>query len=118
MSRYSGCYVGLKCITDTLDLTATIKLPDPHRVYQLPSDHALPADGLNLKQNQPALVEEDKLVNLRLPAATAFASANGIARDVVDGERSTLGNVSAATADTNHRPATAAPMGTRAGRER
>src|SRR3546814_11287605 len=34
MSRYSGCYVGLKCITDTLDLTATIELPDPHRVYQ------------------------------------------------------------------------------------
>ena len=26
MSRYSGCYVALKCITDTLDLTASVEL--------------------------------------------------------------------------------------------
>src|SRR5580693_10448026 len=28
MSRYSGCYVALKCITDTLDLSASVDLPD------------------------------------------------------------------------------------------
>jgi indolepyruvate ferredoxin oxidoreductase len=31
MSRYSGCYVGLKTITDTLDLSACVELPDPHK---------------------------------------------------------------------------------------
>ncbi|NGY03356.1 indolepyruvate ferredoxin oxidoreductase family protein [Solimonas terrae] len=98
MSRYSGCYVGLKCITDTLDLSGTAELPDLQRAYRLPSDFPLPADGLNLKQNQPALVEEDRLVNQRLPAATAFARANGIDRVVIDGERRTLGIVSAGKA--------------------
>jgi hypothetical protein len=31
MSRYSGSYVALKCVTDTLDLTASVELPDAHR---------------------------------------------------------------------------------------
>jgi indolepyruvate ferredoxin oxidoreductase len=102
MSRYSGCYVGLKCITDTLDLTASIELPDPYRQYMTPTDIQLPVAGLNLRQNQPALVEEDFLVNHRLPAATAFARANGIDRVVIDGVSGpsgrTLGIISAGKA--------------------
>src|SRR6201996_7593388 len=38
MSRYSGCYVSLKCITDTLDLSASVELPDPDRPYVSPED--------------------------------------------------------------------------------
>jgi len=98
MSRYSGCYVALKCITDTLDLTASVQLPDIHRPYTIPTDIELPPGGLNLRQNQPPLVEEDRLVNWRLPAATAFARANGIDRTVIDGERRTLSIVSAGKA--------------------
>jgi len=98
MSRYSGCYVALKCVTDTLDLTATIELPDIHRVYASPADILLPASGLNLRPNQPPLIEEDMVVNRRLPAATAFARSNGIDRTVIDGERRTLGIVSAGKA--------------------
>src|SRR3546814_742295 len=37
MSRYSGCYVGLKCITDTLDLTATIELRSEEHTSELQS---------------------------------------------------------------------------------
>src|SRR5580698_2357178 len=95
MSRYSGCYVALKCVTDTLDLTATIDLPDIHRPFVNPSDIILPPQGLNLRPNQPPLVEEDMVVNRRLPAATAFARANGIDRTIIGGERRTLGIVSA-----------------------
>jgi indolepyruvate ferredoxin oxidoreductase len=98
MSRYSGCYVALKCITDTLDLTASIALPDPHRVYATPSDIVLPPTGLNLRQNLPPLVEEDTLVNRRLPAATAFARANNLDRVVIGGERRTLAIVTAGKA--------------------
>ncbi len=98
MSRYSGCYVGLKCITDTLDLSASAELPDPYREYVTPTDYQLPAGGVSLKQNQPPLVEEDSLVNKRLPAATAFARANGIDRVVIDGERRNLSIVTAGKA--------------------
>jgi indolepyruvate ferredoxin oxidoreductase len=98
MSRYSGAYVGLKCITDTLDLSASVDLPDPHRPYVFPTDIELPPEGLNLRPNLPPLVEEDWLVNKRLPAATAFARANGIDRTVIDGERRALSIVSAGKA--------------------
>lgn len=104
MSRYSGCYVGLKCITDTLDLSACVELPDPFRPYVTPTDIQLPPEGLNLRQNLPALVEEEWLVNYRLPAATAFARANsfgndkGIDRVMIDGERRVLSIVTAGKA--------------------
>ena len=77
MSRFSGCYVALKCVTDTLDLSGCIELPDPFRAYTVPADIQLPPQGLNLRPNLPPLVEEEALVNHRLPAATAFARANG-----------------------------------------
>lgn len=98
MSRYCGAYIGLKCITDTLDLSASVELPDPHRRYLAPTDIELPPEGLNLRPNLPPLVEEDWLVNKRLPAATAFARTNGIDWTVLDGERRTLSIVSAGKA--------------------
>ena len=98
MSRYSGCYVGLKCITDTLDLSAEVALPDPHRPYATPTDITLPPEGLNLRPNLPPLVEEDWLVNKRLPAALAYARANDIDRVIIDGERRMLSIVTAGKA--------------------
>ncbi len=103
MSRFSGCYVGLKTITDTLDLSGCIELPDPFRAYSTPSDITIPPEGLNLRENLPPLVEEEWLVNYRLPAATAFARANsfgntGIDKVVIDGDMRTLSIVTAGKA--------------------
>jgi indolepyruvate ferredoxin oxidoreductase len=98
MSRFSGCYVGLKCITETLDVSGSIDLPDAFRRYTTPADVLIPPGGLNLRANQPALVEEEWAVNHRLPAATAFARANGIDRTIVDGARRTLAIVAAGKA--------------------
>jgi indolepyruvate ferredoxin oxidoreductase len=98
MSRYSGLYVALKCITDTLDLSGSVQLPDPYVPYVAPDDVQLPPGGLNLRPNQPPLAEEDWLVNRRLPAATAFARANEIDRVVIDGSQRTLAIVSAGKA--------------------
>lgn len=98
MSRFSGCYVGLKTITDTLDLTACVELPDPFRTYQYPSDITIPPEGLNLRQNIPPLEEEASLVNYRLPAATAFARVNGIDKVVIDGDHRNLSIITAGKA--------------------
>ena len=98
MSRFSGAYVALKCVTDTLDLSGSVELLDYSRPGVVPSDIELPSGGLNLRRNQPPLAEEDWLVNRRLPAATAFARANGIDRVVIDGSRRTLCIVSAGKA--------------------
>lgn len=97
MSRYTGLYTGLKCITDTLDLSASVELPDPYRPFQIP-DHMLPPEGLNLRKNQTPLVQEEWVVNKRLPAVQAFAQANSIDRTPIDGPRRTLGIVAAGKA--------------------
>ena len=98
MSRYTGSYVTLKCVTDTLDLSGCVDLVDSNRPYANPSDIELPPGGLNLRPNQPPLAEEDWVVNRRLPAATAFARANGIDRVVIDGPSRMLCIVSAGKA--------------------
>ncbi|MBB4641432.1 indolepyruvate ferredoxin oxidoreductase family protein [Rhizorhapis suberifaciens] len=98
MSRCSGAYVGLKCITDTLDLTASVELPDIHRVYSKPDDMTMPPDGLNLIKGMTPLRMEEMLVNYRLPAAEAFARVNRIDRTPIDGERRVLGLVAAGKA--------------------
>lgn len=97
LSRYSGLYVGLKCITDTLDLSASVELPDPHRLFVRP-DWKLPPEGLNLRRNLTPLMMEDWVVNKRLPAAEAWVRANPLDRVAIDSPRRTLGIVAAGKA--------------------
>ncbi|QCP50386.1 indolepyruvate ferredoxin oxidoreductase family protein [Trinickia violacea] len=98
LSRFSGLYVGLKCVTDTLDLAASVELPDAYRTFAPPSDIELPPEGLNLRPKLPPLVQEDWVVNKRLPAAAAFVRANGIDRTVMDSPRRNLSIVGAGKA--------------------
>ncbi|MFM9937552.1 MAG: indolepyruvate ferredoxin oxidoreductase family protein, partial [Novosphingobium sp.] len=90
MSRYSGLYVALKTVTDTLDFSSSVLLPDPHRDYVRPAGFALPPEGLGLRQMRSPLAQEDWAVNRRLPAAQAFARANGVDRVVIDASRRVL----------------------------
>ena len=49
LSRYSGCWVALKCVKDTVEATASVEI-DPERVVvRLPQGHELPAKGLGIR---------------------------------------------------------------------
>ena len=86
MSRFTGLYVGMKTVTDTLDLTSSVILPEFTVVRP-----DLPAGAhLNIRRSLPALTQEALVVNERLPAATLFARANGLDRIVIGGERRDL----------------------------
>ncbi|CAN7202435.1 indolepyruvate ferredoxin oxidoreductase family protein [Phenylobacterium sp. LjRoot225] len=96
LSRYSGLYVGMKTITDTLDLTSTATLPAPGFQILRPE---LPAGrSLNLRNGMTALESEAVTVNQRLPAAQAFVRANGIDRIPLDAERREITIVTAGKA--------------------
>lgn len=99
MSRFSGAYIGLKCITDTLDLTASIELPDYLRTFELPKV-TMPPEGLNLSQavSISPLLMERILSDHRLPAAEAFARVNRFDKVIIDSERRELGIVAAGKA--------------------
>ena len=91
MSRYSGAWVALKCVHDTVESTASIPAdPDAPRIV-LPNDHALPPGGLNVRWpdnglgQRSALAQEERLHVHKLDAARAFARVNRLDRVVLGG---------------------------------
>jgi indolepyruvate ferredoxin oxidoreductase len=91
LSRYSGCWVALKAISDTVETSASVDL-DPHRVrIATPTDFELPPEGLNIRWPDPPLQQEERLLHQKLYAALAFCRANGLNRTVIDGPRARLG---------------------------
>ncbi|WP_454693043.1 indolepyruvate ferredoxin oxidoreductase family protein [Achromobacter aegrifaciens] len=82
MSRYAGVWVGMKCITDIVEVSASVDV-DPHRVQiQLPQDFLLPADGLNIRLPDTPLQQEARLLDYKLYAALAYARANKLNREL------------------------------------
>ena len=95
MSRYTGLWVGFKAVTDTIELTKTVDV-DINRVeIVLPTDFTMPPGGLNSRQGDYyPLPMERRVVDFKLPAARAFARANGLDRVIFDSDKRALGIVS------------------------
>lgn len=92
MSRYSGCWVGLKVIQETADSTQTVALTSDQLQIAAP-DFALPPDGLNIRWPDPPNDQEFRLHRYRLDAARAFAAANGLNREITTAEQRRFGIV-------------------------
>ena len=84
MSRYSGCWTGMKCVGDTVESSATIGV-DPGRIAIVtPEDFEMPPGGLSLRYPDMFLEQESRLLNFKVPAAQAYVRANGLDRVVID----------------------------------
>ena len=93
LSRFSGCWVGFKCLTDTVESSASVSV-DPDRVsIHLPQGFEMPEGGLNIRYGSPPGALEERLFRYKLPAAQAFARANGIDRVALESPRRRLGIV-------------------------
>ena len=91
LSRYSGCWVALKAIAETVESSASVDL-DPQRVrITLPSDFVPPPDGLNLRWPDTPLDQERRLHGPRMEAVRAFARVNALDRVVLDAPGARLG---------------------------
>ena len=91
MSRYSGCWVSIKAISDTIESAAVVDIsPDRIQIVE-PLDFDMPADGLNIRWPDPPLVQEKRLLHHRLYAALAYARANRLNRIVLDSPEARLG---------------------------
>jgi indolepyruvate ferredoxin oxidoreductase len=98
MSRYSGCWVAFKCVTDVIESSASVYV-DPDRVQvKLPADFVLPPDGLNIRWPDPFLVQEERLLHHKLYAALAYCRANRLNRIVIDSPRPRLGIITSGKA--------------------
>ena len=91
MSRYSGCWIAFKCVTDVVESGASV-IVDPERVrIALPTDFAMPPGGLNIRWPDGILEQEARILDYKVYAALAYARANGIDRLVWDSPRARLG---------------------------
>jgi indolepyruvate ferredoxin oxidoreductase len=93
MSRFSGCWTGFKVISDFADSSASVST-DPFALdFKIPRDFAMPKDGLNIRWYDKPVEQEDRLVNLKLPAAQAYARANNLDHFTIRPDRPRLGIV-------------------------
>ena len=93
MSRYSGCWIAMKTIAETVDSSASVTI-DPHRVHPvIPTDFQMPMGGLNIRWPDPPLEQEYRLMKHKLYAALAFARANKLDQVVMASPRPRFGIV-------------------------
>ncbi len=96
LSRYSGCWVGLKTVGDTIDASASIELDAGAPAIIAPGDFQPPPDGLHIRLHDwPPTLQDQRLHRHKLPAARAFARANGLDRVAMDGPTRRIGIVAA-----------------------
>ncbi|WP_160153486.1 indolepyruvate ferredoxin oxidoreductase family protein [Microbulbifer sp. ALW1] len=96
LSRFSGLWVGFKTITETVESGASILVPELPQ-FVLPESFPIPAHGLNYDPhlNWPAerMEYERRMLEERLPAAKAFAYANGLDKTLVAAPQKRFGIV-------------------------
>jgi indolepyruvate ferredoxin oxidoreductase len=81
LSRYSGCWIGMKALTDTVEGGASIPADMDRIDFATPSDFTMPEGGLNLRaRNGSALDVEARHFEQRHFAAQAWVRANKIDR--------------------------------------
>jgi indolepyruvate ferredoxin oxidoreductase len=93
MSRYSGCWIGFRCVTDLLDSSGVVDISIDRVKLVIPKDSG--ATDRWIKWSSYPLVLEKGLVADRLPAVHRFARANGLDRVAFGAARPRLGIVTA-----------------------
>jgi len=91
MSRYSGCWVGMKVITETVETTAEIDLTDEMKPFIIPPDFEMPPGGLNLRWPDDRFDQDRRLQDYKGFAAIAFAHANKVNRITMDSPNARFG---------------------------
>ncbi len=91
MSRYSGCWVGFKCVADTVESSASV-LIDPDRVeIVMPDDFPLPSDGVHIRWPDAFLATEARMQDYKIYAALHYCRVNKLNRIVIDSPKPRLG---------------------------
>ncbi|WP_297340190.1 indolepyruvate ferredoxin oxidoreductase family protein, partial [Pseudophaeobacter sp.] len=75
LSRFSGLWVGLKTMKDTIEVTSVVD-GDPDRVQLVRPDFELPEGGLNIRLADDRFQQEDRIIDHKRFAAEAFSHAN------------------------------------------
>ena len=93
LSRFSGCWVGFKAISETVESAASVDLK-PLPTFITPTDFTPPADGLHYRWPDLPGPQLETRIEHKLEAVQAFARANPIDRRIFDNKEARFGIVS------------------------
>lgn len=80
MSRYSGCWIGFKAISDTIESSASFNI-DPMAVeIKVPDAYPIPPDGFHMRWPDPPLEQENRLQRERIYALLEYVRLNKLNR--------------------------------------
>ncbi|MDG2460619.1 MAG: indolepyruvate ferredoxin oxidoreductase family protein [Luminiphilus sp.] len=91
LSRYSGCWVGLKTITENMDSAISADIDSDRIEIIIPDDFRLPSDGVNARWPDKPLEQELRLNKYKIYAAREFARVNRLNRVIYDSPSARLG---------------------------
>ena len=95
LSRYTGLWVSMKCVTDIVESGAVVDI-NPDRVQPIiPTEFVLPADGVNIRTPDPVLAQETRMNNYKWYAALAYARANKLNQIIWDSPVAKIGIITA-----------------------
>ncbi|MGB7243959.1 MAG: indolepyruvate ferredoxin oxidoreductase family protein [Sulfitobacter sp.] len=77
LSRFSGLWVGLKTMKDTVEVTSVVN-GDPHRLSFVSPVFDTPEGGLNIRLIDTPHAQEARMINHKRFAAEAFSRANNM----------------------------------------
>ena len=98
MSRFSGCWVGIKVVTDVAEGGGTVYVGPDSPTIVIPERPSSPPGGVGARTIDMPVMQEERLYNHKLPAALAYARANQLNQIVCGGADARVGVVAAGKA--------------------
>jgi indolepyruvate ferredoxin oxidoreductase len=91
LSRFSGCWVGFKAISEAVESSASVDVDVDRVKIVLPTDFEMPPGGLNIRWPDGALDMERRLHGPKMDAVAAFARINPLDHIVIDSKPARFG---------------------------
>ncbi len=98
MSRFSGCWVGMKVVTDVAEGGGTVYVGRDSPSMVIPDRPSKPPGGFGARAIDMPLMQEERLYSHKLPAALAYGRANELNRVVGESPNARVGVVAAGKA--------------------
>ena len=95
LSRYTGLWVSMKCVTDIVESGAVVEINSDRVQPIIPTDFDLPADGVNIRTPDPVLAQETRMNNYKWYAALAYVRANKLNKIIWDSPNAKIGIITA-----------------------
>jgi indolepyruvate ferredoxin oxidoreductase len=93
LSRYSGCWIGFKCVNETIESTSSVEVAPDRVSIVRPKGFLMSEGGLNARIGLDITGDDIRMNRFKLPAARAYAYANNLDGITLGASRGTLGIV-------------------------